>query len=57
MWGQCITKYDPSLAISTIILLAPKLFPVAYALVKPFLSEETKNKVRILGGMYESTYR
>ena len=30
--------------------VAPKLFPVAYALVKPFLSEETRNKVRILGG-------
>lgn len=34
-----------------IILTAPKIFPVAYALVKPFLNEVTRNKVKILGGM------
>ena len=30
---------------------APKIFPIAYALVKPFLNEVTRNKVKILGGM------
>lgn len=29
---------------------APLIFPAAYNLVKPFLSEDTKNKVKILGG-------
>lgn len=29
---------------------APKLFPVAYNLVKPFLSEETRKKIMVLGG-------
>ena len=29
---------------------APKLFPVAYNLVKHFLSEITRNKIVILGG-------
>ena len=30
---------------------APKIFPIAYSLVKPFLNEVTRNKVKILGGM------
>lgn len=29
---------------------APKLFPVAYNLVKHFLSENTRQKIYILGG-------
>lgn len=29
---------------------APKLFPVAFNLVKPFLSEITRQKIYILGG-------
>lgn len=29
---------------------APKLFPVAYNLVKPFLSEDTRKKIMVLGG-------
>ena len=29
---------------------APKLFPVAYNLVKPFLSEDTRKKIQVLGG-------
>lgn len=30
---------------------APKLFPIAYSLVKPFLNEVTRNKIKIFGGM------
>ena len=29
-------------------IAAPKIFPIAYALVKPFLNEVTRNKVKIL---------
>lgn len=31
-------------------VLAPKLFPVAFNLVKHFLSEDTRNKIMVLGG-------
>lgn len=34
--GQCVSKQ---------MCLAPKYFPLAYALVKPFLAEETARKV------------
>lgn len=42
--------------VMKIILLikAPKIFPVAYALVKPFLNEVTRNKVKILGGDWKT---
>lgn len=29
---------------------APKVFPVAFNLVKPFLSEDTRKKIMVLGG-------
>ncbi|XP_031552445.1 SEC14-like protein 2 [Actinia tenebrosa] len=32
------------------VIKAPLIFPAAYNLVKPFLSEDTKNKIKILGG-------
>ena len=32
-------------------IAAPKIFPIAYSLVKPFLNEVTRSKVKILGGM------
>lgn len=34
----------------TFSLVAPKLFPVAYNLVKHFLCENTRQKIYILGG-------
>lgn len=38
-------------------LPAPKLFPVAYNLIKPFLSEDTRKKIMVLGGKYPKLYR
>lgn len=35
------------------VIKAPKLFPVAYNLVKPFLSEETRRKIMVLGGNWK----
>ncbi|XP_053135459.1 SEC14-like protein 2 [Hemicordylus capensis] len=35
------------------IIKAPRLFPVAYNLVKHFLSEDTRNKIIILGGNWK----
>ena len=36
-------------------LLAPQVFPVAYNLLKPFIDEQTKRKIVILGE-YTSLY-
>lgn len=38
--------------IMFLALLAPRIFPVLFALVKPFLREETKRKIKILGGLF-----
>ncbi|XP_059192971.1 SEC14-like protein 2 [Centropristis striata] len=35
------------------VIKAPKLFPVAYNLVKHFLSENTRQKIHILGGNWQ----
>ncbi|ELK31521.1 SEC14-like protein 2, partial [Myotis davidii] len=35
------------------VIKAPKLFPVAYNLVKPFLSEETRKKIMVLGANWK----
>lgn len=34
-------------------IVAPKLFPVAYNLVKPFLSEDTRKKIQVLGANWK----
>lgn len=34
----------------TVPVSAPKLFPVAFNLIKPYITEETRRKVLILGG-------
>lgn len=34
-------------------LPAPKLFPVAYNLIKPFLSEDTRKKIMVLGANWK----
>lgn len=34
-------------------LPAPKLFPVAYNLIKPFLSEDTRRKIMVLGANWK----
>nr|XP_020852307.1 SEC14-like protein 2 isoform X3 [Phascolarctos cinereus] len=36
-----------------IVVKAPKLFPVAYNLVKPFISEETRKKILVLGANWK----
>ena len=34
------------------IFLAPRIFPILYSLARPFLSEDTKRKIKILGSKY-----
>ena len=34
------------------LFLAPRIFPILYSLARPFLSEDTKRKIKILGSKY-----
>ncbi|XP_036132266.1 SEC14-like protein 4 [Molossus molossus] len=43
----------PETLKNLIIIRAPKLFPVAFNLVKPFMSEETRKKIVILGANWK----
>ncbi|XP_058388279.1 SEC14-like protein 4 [Diceros bicornis minor] len=43
----------PEMLKNLIAIRAPKLFPVAFNLVKSFLSEETRRKIVILGGNWK----
>lgn len=35
---------------------APRIFPVVYKLVRPILSEDTANKIRIYGCKYDNIH-
>ena len=35
-----------------LVHVAPVIFPIAYNLAKPFLSEDTKKKIRVCGSKY-----
>ncbi|KAI0240332.1 SEC14-like protein 2 [Lamellibrachia satsuma] len=39
----------PDITFSSYVINAPSFFPVVFTLLKPFLSEETKKKVHVLG--------
>lgn len=34
-----------------IVVNAPKVFPMAYGFIKPFMDEHTREKIVVLGGM------
>ena len=42
------TKINPTIIYG---YLAPKIFYVMFAMIKPFLSQKTKDKMHVLGGM------
>ncbi|XP_069475412.1 SEC14-like protein 2 [Ambystoma mexicanum] len=51
-YGEVITMFEdnyPESLKRLFIIKAPKLFPVAYNLIKPFLSEDTRKKIIVLG--------
>ncbi|EPQ09925.1 SEC14-like protein 4 [Myotis brandtii] len=60
LWKPAVEVYQQFFAImeanypetlkNLLIVRAPKLFPVAFNLVKSFMSEETRRKIVILGG-------
>jgi len=43
----------PDLMKQALVVNAPRIFPVLFALVKPFLGEETKRKIKIFGGSWK----
>ncbi|XP_022093237.1 SEC14-like protein 2 [Acanthaster planci] len=42
-------QYYPEIIKTTYVLKPPKIFPIIFALVRPFLRERTKQKIQILG--------
>ncbi|XP_023604670.1 SEC14-like protein 4 isoform X4 [Myotis lucifugus] len=63
LWKPAVEVYQQFFAImeanypetlkNLLIVRAPKLFPVAFNLVKSFMSEETRQKIVILGGNWK----
>ncbi len=39
----------PERSMRIIVVRAPKAFPVAFNLIKPFLKPETRDKIAVLG--------
>uniref|UniRef100_A0A8C7CFH9 SEC14-like lipid binding 8 n=3 Tax=Oncorhynchus kisutch TaxID=8019 RepID=A0A8C7CFH9_ONCKI len=55
-YGEILTMFEdnyPEGLKRLFVIKAPKLFPVAYNLVKHFLSEITRNKIIVLGGNWQ----
>ncbi|XP_071115999.1 SEC14-like protein 3 [Haliotis cracherodii] len=53
---ELITMFEdhyPETLKSSFVINAPRIFPIAYNLFRPFLSEETVKKVQILGSNYK----
>ncbi|XP_042297605.1 SEC14-like protein 2 isoform X1 [Sceloporus undulatus] len=63
LWKPAVDAYSELLAMfeenypeslkRVFVIKAPKLFPVAYNLVKHFLSEDTRKKIVVLGGNWK----
>lgn len=63
LWKPALDFYTEILSIyeanypetleKTFVINAPRIFPLAYSLVKPFLSEATKRKIHILGSNWK----
>uniref|UniRef100_A0A8C1BQ87 SEC14-like lipid binding 8 n=1 Tax=Cyprinus carpio carpio TaxID=630221 RepID=A0A8C1BQ87_CYPCA len=55
-YGEILTMFEenyPERLKRLLVIKAPKLFPVAYNLVKHFLSEDTRRKVIVLGSNWQ----
>ncbi|XP_071944286.1 SEC14-like protein 2 [Antedon mediterranea] len=56
LFNQVITMFEqhyPETLRSVYIIKAPKFFPLAYSLVKPFLQEYTRKKIHVLGSNWK----
>ncbi|XP_036383506.1 SEC14-like protein 2 isoform X1 [Megalops cyprinoides] len=59
-YGEVLTMFEdnyPEGLKRLFVIKAPKLFPVAYNLVKHFLSEDTRRKIVVLGANWQEVLR
>ncbi|KAI1900938.1 hypothetical protein AGOR_G00054980 [Albula goreensis] len=59
-YGEVLTMFEenyPEGLKRLFVIKAPKLFPVAYNLVKHFLSENTRSKIIVLGANWEEVLK
>ncbi|KAL1791051.1 SEC14 2 isoform X1 [Sigmodon hispidus] len=55
-YGEFLSMFEenyPETLKHLFVVKAPKLFPVAYNLIKPFLSEDTRKKIMVLGANWK----
>ncbi|GCB63434.1 hypothetical protein scyTo_0014620 [Scyliorhinus torazame] len=56
LYGEVLTMFEdnyPEGLKTLFVIKAPKIFPVAYNLIKHFLSEDTRKKIQVLGGNWK----
>ncbi|XP_051887849.1 SEC14-like protein 2 [Pristis pectinata] len=56
LYGEVLTMFEdnyPEGLKMLFVIKAPKIFPVAYNLIKHFLSEDTRKKIQVLGGNWK----
>ncbi|KAM8960670.1 SEC14-like protein 2 [Pelodytes ibericus] len=56
LYGEVLTMFEdnyPEALKRLFVIKAPKLFPVAYNLIKPFLSEDTRRKIIVVGDNWQ----
>ncbi|XP_068191004.1 SEC14-like protein 2 [Antennarius striatus] len=59
-YGEILTMFEenyPEGLKRLLLIKAPKMFPMAYNLIKHFLCEETRRKIIVLGGNWQETLR
>ncbi|MEQ2314204.1 hypothetical protein AMECASPLE_009770 [Ameca splendens] len=59
-YGEILTMYEenyPEGLKRVLLIKAPKLFPMAYNLIKHFLCEETRRKIMVLGSNWQEVLR
>ncbi|TSV94919.1 SEC14-like protein 2 [Bagarius yarrelli] len=59
-YGEVLTMFEdnyPEGLKRLLVIKAPKLFPVAYNLVKHFLSEDTRRKIMVLGSNWQEVLK
>ncbi|KAG7322485.1 hypothetical protein KOW79_013831 [Hemibagrus wyckioides] len=55
-YGEILTMFEenyPEGLKRVLLIKAPKIFPIAYNLIKPFLCEETRRKIIIIGSNWK----
>uniref|UniRef100_A0A8C2IW44 CRAL-TRIO domain-containing protein n=1 Tax=Cyprinus carpio TaxID=7962 RepID=A0A8C2IW44_CYPCA len=60
VYGEILTMFEenyPESLKKVLLIKAPKLFPIAYNLVKHFLREETRQKIAVLGSNWKEVLR